>query len=556
MRALAGATVLLDLAYPVARMLLRSILVGVIVLALRLLTFPRTPWDSEEMLFAQERLPAPVFLALGRIINILTGDRFSALVAVSIAASVATAVALAIAFRNITGDEDAGAIAALLFSLSAAALVHMAAARPEALALMFIALALVALTVRPQDGRPAFFGVYASLAIGSQPEMAAGVLAMVFAALILVWPDRPRRKVVAMSFAATTLLWLVPFVLALRPQDLAGYEETASAPPAFGAHTLIRFLLHPWGSKVVVIPLLGCVALGVRSVARRWSPTMEVLLWFAFVHLAAGIALVDPASGVRWALPSLMFTAIVAAAGLRTLPLPSAWIGAAVIAALSLWYVLPLVRERVARPSAIVAAARAMPRNVVVLHDCDTWPFAPRGGSMPLDAGLKRYLDEPAVPLVLLANGNTNAPNARVFSRSDDDAYGKLTRNQYRRVALIPMPAHERFVAVRGVHRVERNEAGESWRWLEPEAEIRLPKARAGSVRMELRLPPFAPFDANDVSIDGTSVTVRRGMTTVVDVPWNTHLMIRSSRSFVLADVVDGADTLRVGLQLIRIEQR
>ena len=228
-------------------------------------------------------------------------------------------------------------------------MVHAPAARLDSLGWMFVALALLCLR------KPVLLGAFAAAA------MACGIvsaLALFFAALMLIVTERRDRVIAAIAFVVV----LLPFVAI--PESLALLPGLSIA----------RFTLHPWGSKFVALPVLVAVVAGIRPLMRRWSVELEVLLWFAVVHVAFGIAFVDPADGVRYAVPSLIFTAIVAAEGLRALRVT--WIGAAVIAALSIWYAFPILRDRVTRPSPPIEAARAIPRGVVVLHDRETAAFA------------------------------------------------------------------------------------------------------------------------------------------------------------------------------------
>lgn len=467
----------------------RPYLIGLLVLIVRVATLPRTPWDA-----AEPRFP------------------FALMVAVSVLASVVTAIAIAV--------RDP--LASLLFSFSAAVLVHAPAARLDALAWMFLALALLSLR------KPVLLGAFAAAAA------ACGIVsavALFFAALMLVATERRDRFLAAVAF----LIVLLPFVT---------IPETLPSPPSL---SIARFTLHPWGSKIVALPLLAAVVAGIRPLMRRFGADrdgaeLEVLLWLAAVHVAIGIAFVDPADGVRYAVPSLLFTAVVAAEGLRALRVT--WIGAAAIAALSAWYAYPVLRDRVTRPSPPVEAARAIPAGEVVLVDRETAAFA---GGTPVDEGLRRHVDD-AVPLLHFAHGRSNEPGARVFSRPDADAYGKLTRNAYRQVSLVPV--EHRFAPLRGVFGIERNEAGESWRWLEREAEVRVPRGRA-MARVTLQLPADAPLAANEVRINAASVTVRRGESLTVAVPLEQPLLLfRASHAYRLA----APDTRRVAVRLVKVQ--
>ena len=97
----------------------------------------------------------------------------------------------------------------------------------------------------------------------------------------------------------------------------------------------------------VYMPLLVAVIAGVRPALRRRE--LEPLAWFTLAWLAFGIAVVDPRDGVRFAVPAMLLVAIVAAEGLKVLRV--GWIGAAALAALSIFYTFPLLRERVTTPS-------------------------------------------------------------------------------------------------------------------------------------------------------------------------------------------------------------
>ena len=517
-------------------MVWRPYLIGVVVLLARVGTLPRTPWDAAELRFP-----------------------FAPMVAVSVIASVATAVAIAYwggGFRSPDDDRPASPtphLAAVIFSFSGAVLVHAPSARLDALAWMFLAMAV--LTLR----KPVLLGAFAAAALACGVVSA---LALFFAALMLVVTGRRDRIIAAIAF----LIVLLPFV---------SIPETLASPASF---SIARFTLHPWGSKIVALPVLVAVVAGIRPLMRRWSADMEVLMWFAAIHVAIGIAFVDPADGVRYAVPALLFTAFVAAEGLRALRVT--WLGAAAIAALSVWYAYPILRDRVTRPSPPVEASRAIPHGVVVLADRETAPFAnavilsradgegpPAEARTPLrlkgvlrraspaqddrsvlalDDGLRRHVDD-AVPLLHFAYGKSNEPGARVFSREDHDAYGKLTRNAFRRVSLVPI--EHRFAPLRGVFGIERDEAGESWRWLEREAEVRVPRGRA-MARVTLRLPAGAPFDANEVRINATQAVVRRGETVEIFVPLEQPLLLfRAAHAYRL----EAPDTRRVAVQLVEI---
>lgn len=435
----------------------QALLIGVLVLAARLLTFPRTPWDADELRFS-----------------------FALMVAISIAASMITAVAITIAFED--------PFAALLFSFSAAVMVHAPSARLDSVAWMFIALALLCVH------RPALLGIFTAAAIAAQPWMFFGAIALFIAALVRT--DGKGRVNATVAFALT----LMPFLHA--PENL----------PSPGSLNVVRFVLHPWGAKWVALPVLLCAAIGVRPLLRKWNPRVEVLMWFAFAHLAFGIALVDPSDGVRYAVPAMMFVALLAA---QTRFLSIA------LCALSVYYAFPVLRERVLQPSPPIAAARAIPPHVVVLHErAETMPFAK---GVLLDDGLRRYFDHPEVKLIVFAD-QPASPRS--------DAAGKLTRNAFAKIALIPV--ENRYAPIRGVYGVERNEKGESWRWLEREAELR-------ASMLTLR----SPIADNEIVVNGVPHKMRRGET--ITIPVNGYAFITAKQTFALQP----PDTRQVAVQLL-----
>src|SRR5215210_6670556 len=191
----------------------QALLIGVLVLLARAATLPRTPWDASELRFP-----------------------FAAMVAVSVLASVATAIVLAM--------RDP--LASLLFSFSAAVLVHAPSARLDALAWLFLALALLSLR------KPVLLGAFTAAALACGITSA---FALFFAALMLILTERRDRVLAAIAF----VIVLLPFVTI--PENLA-------SPASF---SMARFTLHPWGSKLVFLPVLVAVAAGIRPLLRKWT---------------------------------------------------------------------------------------------------------------------------------------------------------------------------------------------------------------------------------------------------------------------------------------------
>src|SRR5207237_8097147 len=124
---------------------------------------------------------------------------------------------------------------------------------------------------------------------------------------------------------------------------------------------------------------------------------------------------------------------------------------------------------------------------------------------LPIEKAIAEVYDNPQVPLFLFANGASNAGGAHVFTWPASDAYEKLTRGQYRQVTLIPKPPRERYLPVRGAYPLEWTETGNEWRWLGPDATIRLPRAHGSEAALTLRFSADVPYasDAVQISVNG-----------------------------------------------------
>src|SRR5438309_3969333 len=112
----------------------REALGAALVLISRILTAPKTPWENDEFLFAEAvrkfdpslyhpHPPGyPLYVLLGKIINVFTNDPWRALVIVGIIAAPIGFVALARAFRHWIDDPDLSVSAALVYYFSASML--------------------------------------------------------------------------------------------------------------------------------------------------------------------------------------------------------------------------------------------------------------------------------------------------------------------------------------------------------------------------------------------------------------------------------------------------
>ncbi|HKO55459.1 MAG TPA: DUF2723 domain-containing protein, partial [Thermoanaerobaculia bacterium] len=290
----------------------REIAGAIVVLVSRLLTMPRTLWENDEFLFCEAirnfdpsryhpHPPGyPLYVLLGKVFNAFIGDPFLSLVTLGIVTSVLGFIALARYFRAILGDPDLAVCGALLFYFSASALLHSTLALSDVASLAFVALALISIVRVGEEGeheRDAILvGVWCSAAIGVRPQLLLPVLPMLGVAL---WQMRTLRQRVACvaAFGFVSLMWLLPLIDAaggveavlVYEQKQAQYFATHDAAQSRGSMSAtmiaIRFLLHPWGSKYISLPLLLCLGLGVAPLWRKRSGKLLPLVAFTAVQI-------------------------------------------------------------------------------------------------------------------------------------------------------------------------------------------------------------------------------------------------------------------------------
>ncbi|HEY0139635.1 MAG TPA: hypothetical protein VGF48_02005 [Thermoanaerobaculia bacterium] len=544
-----------------------------LVLGIRLATLPRTPWEADEFLFLEAVVdfdPSryhphppgyPLYVFLGKVANLILQAPFASLVLVSVISCAIGFLALTVAFRRMTGDRNLAAGGALLFYLSAGMLVHSTLALADAAALMFLALTFAA-------SHPVAIGAVASAAIGCRPQLSIALLP----ALLVMFVMAKRRWALLAGFTAMSLFWFVPLVVECGGWSgfldyqlkQAAYFAQHDAGQSRGAMTLgqvaVRFIAHPWGAKWVAGPVMLLAGVGLALMVRRGAARAVIpFAVFCAIHLGFAIGTMDPADGVRYSLPGQMLIALLAASGIAlarhfTLPI------VVVLGALSFAYASPILLERTARPSAPAQAAAYidgdLPRDAVIVKQPATqmiadWYFDDRR-TIQLEEALR---EEIAAPMVLLADGGSTAPDAKVFAWRESDAYGKLTRNVFRNITVDPIRPEERYVPERGVFALERNPKGEEWRWLAPYASLRLPDIGRKTLLIDLRLPADAPYDVNDVVVGGQTIRVTK-QASPRTIPFAPRLELRSARSYRPADVLRNRDARVVAVQLVHIEQR
>ncbi len=531
---------------------------GFALLALvRGLTLPRGPWELDEMLFAGavrhfeplRHWPHPpgypLFVGLGKALDLAVADPFVSLAALSLAASLIGYWALVAAFRRLAGEapeaEHVAVAAALLFQLSPAMLVQAPLALSDNTALMFVSLALLAagaLGDEPTPAKAVALGAAASAAIGCRPQLALSVVPMLAAALLQ--PARRRRLEALAAFTVVSLLWLAPLVVAtggplgfLAYQSgqlsyVAGHDADLSRAGASFGGLLARFVAHPWGPKWIALPVLALATLGALDFRRRRRSAVLPLAALCGAQLVACLALMDPADAVRYSLPSTLGVAFAAAAGAgalaRRVGRPAlAWAAAGTILAAGATYAWPVLAARAHAPSPPLRAARwahgHLPPGATLLMEPEVNAHAryllADFDLAPVQGGLDRAAASADRPLWIFAEAESLRPGAANFTWPDSDAFRRLTRNHYRVVSLSPLTP-DFFQAVRGVHDWEPSALDPRWRWLERAATLRVFPRGAPAVALTLGLPAAAPISANvvTVSVDGAvvdMVNVERG---------------------------------------------
>jgi hypothetical protein len=578
---------------------------ALLTLLVQIATMPRTPWENDEFLFAEAvkkfeptiwayhpHPPGfPLFVLLGKAMNELAGDPWRALVLLNVVATPIGFFAMSRAFRRWLDDADLAVCGALLYYFSASYLLHGPLAFSDPIAIAFVALMFYCIAAEGEqehDRAAIGIGLFASAAIGCRPQLVVAIAPVLVIALVRMRTSR-RRLAMIITFIVVSLMWFLPLLDAAGgPNELLIYEKQQAR--YFAAHDAamsrgakssteiaIRFLLHPWGSKYLTLPLIVLFLLGIVPAWRRRRWLVPIVV-YALVALLFEIGWMDPADAARYSLPSMIFTALIAAFGLGVIRSSTGvrlapYVATAIFALGSFAYVKPIIADRVSKPSPPAAAAEYanahFPPNTVVLWDASLRPAAeylmPRFKAAAIEKGLRDYYNRPDVPLVVFADGGARFPDERVFSWRDSDAYGKITRNHYRVVTLDPVTPGERYLPLAGIYPMERTPQGEEWRWLARDAAMRLPPRPASSAELRFRLSPDAPYDTNVIHVlangrEAGVVTVKKGETAPLLVPipqgGPDDLRIVSSQSFRPADILHNQDPRSLATQLIYFVQR
>lgn len=574
-------------------------LTALAIALIRLVTRQATYWEFDEYLFRMgiqtfdplrhhPHPPGyPLLIGLGKMIDLVFNDPFTSLIALAWLSSLIGTFAFAKAMRAMTGSESVAVVGALLFNLSPAMLVHGPEPMSDAPALMFLSLAFLAgtkLSVEPAGWWMAGFGASCAASIGCRPQYAVAVVPLFLATIAIRGPGRAKMAGLAI-FTAVCLAWLVPLIVATGgvarfidwETGQAAYVATHDALLSRGTRSwgdiALRFVAHPWGPKVLAIPTLALAGAGTGVVLRRRLTATWPLVAVSAIHLGFSIATSDPADGVRYQLPAQMAVALFAALGIDALARVTRirFVVTTVPFALLLGYwlyarpvVLPRATEASPPARAMEWISESVPKSAVLLVDAPLRAHteAMLGGydTVPAEEGLAACYDHPGTVVWVVADGMTHVPEAREFSWPYSDAYGKLTRNHYRVVSLIPLIPERRYLPLTGVHPWERDADRPEWRWLDQVASLRLPPG-TGDLRLGLELPNEVPYARAGitVNVDGTTaaaISISRGdsATAVVPVPEGRHVDVEiiSSDAFTPA-ASSGRDPRRLALTLTEL---
>jgi hypothetical protein len=168
--------------------------------------------------------------------------------------------------------------------------------------------------------------------------------------------------------------------------------------------------------------------------------------------------------------------------------------------------------------------------------------------------------------LYLLGDGESSWPGAETFRWPESDAYGKLTRGHFRVASVSPIVEAQLYTTLGDVWAFEPNVLQPDWRWLGPQARLRLHLlgTTSTSFRAMLAVPHNSPLAVATVTVSVDDVAQ-----TTIDVPRDARrnldfsippgarsvdVAFHSSQSFVPAETGMGSDTRRLAVQLLGLE--
>lgn len=389
---------------------------------------PESPEDVDSINFAlgvrdfdvarhQPHPPGyPVYIALAKATVPLfggAGDRDAVLIALALWGIVAGAALIPLAFLLFRGLGAADRRAWLAAVLTAACpLFWFTALRPlsdvPGLAVAVAAQALSLSALAGPAGRRAEVRLIAAAALAG---IAAGIRAqtvmltapLLVVALIAARTSMRARALAALVAAGACLLWAVPllaangglsgYLAALGTQageDFSGVVMLwTSRTPRVAAAALVNTLLWPWGTIVLGVIVLSIAAAGALRLALRERRCLALLV-LAFAPYAAFHLLFHETVTIRYALPLVLPTALLAAAALDLAGIRAGAAATAVLAGVLLAHVVPATAAYGSRAAPAARALRdaqggpdgALPLAAhAAFHRTVEWELRQDGGS-------------------------------------------------------------------------------------------------------------------------------------------------------------------------------
>ena len=379
----------------------RAIFAGavVVIALLHLTSLPKTLWEYDESLFCMavenydplNHFPPPpgypIYIGVAKLVAPLAGYvPFRALVALSAFTAIAGFILLAFAFRQLTGSTRAGVMGAVLFYASPTMLLHATLPQSDSGALALLALSMW-LSARCLDHPKLvpWAALACAITVGWRLQFAIAVVPLLFVTILLLREWR-ERFVAVQWFAIACAAWLIALITACGGVDgfwtmmsgqatyFAAHDADLSRTGRSAAQIALRFISHPWGPKWLAAPLLALAALGLVDAARRRVRAVLPVVVMSAVYLGFALAMMDPADGVRYALPALPGIALLAAFGIEFLrrlsrEVVADWALVALYAFGAYLYTGPLLRQRASEPSPPYAAIQYL-RSVAPRSRC------------------------------------------------------------------------------------------------------------------------------------------------------------------------------------------
>ncbi|MGK2858033.1 MAG: hypothetical protein ACSLFQ_12590 [Thermoanaerobaculia bacterium] len=301
-----------------------------VIFVTRALAFPHSWWMSVEPLLGQAihtldplagHPPAPgfpLYLDLAGMLMFKAKSPFVALVVAAYLSSIAATALLAVAFRRVSRDAVGGALAALLLFMTPAMLAFSSTPAPEASAVLFFAVALIAAGRLLRDDSPSWryaliLGAAVAGTVGCQPEWTLPV------AVLLVVPlfgARGRRLVpiALIACAAVVAIVFAPLARALGgPVALARWIASASSGrEILPGGAMLDAFGPPWLAVTIVLLALAGIVTAIRL--------RETMLLLVLVPAVVNVAVVTIHGSAREpvlaVLPAVVAISLLALRGL------------------------------------------------------------------------------------------------------------------------------------------------------------------------------------------------------------------------------------------------